>query len=166
MLRLESLTQVLSRRRLALFSLLLVSVEVGAQHPVLAPTSNTTIVVTSAPLRYSSITVPAGVTVRFVAPGFGPNSMACQQSFIVMAMWMSMAPSRFPQTAPMCLPPAGLPPEQGLQACSAARVSEPLTFRREEVGTLSPMVQRSPSASKAVVLVVRWSSTTFRAHFM
>lgn len=42
---------------------------VRAQPPVLAPTANTTIVVPNGPLHYSSIHVPAGVTVRFVAPG-------------------------------------------------------------------------------------------------
>jgi len=75
MLFIESVAQVLGSCYLYMILLLLVGVEVDAQHPVLAPTSNTTIVVTSAPLRYSSITVPAGVTVRFVAPGFGPNSI-------------------------------------------------------------------------------------------
>jgi hypothetical protein len=58
----------------ALGSLGLVT-SVRAQHPVLAPTSNTTIVVSSAPLHYSAITVPVGVTVRFVAPGGGRSSV-------------------------------------------------------------------------------------------
>lgn len=47
---------------------------VSAQHPALAPSANTTIVVNGT-VHYSSILVPAGVTVRFVAPGFGPLSV-------------------------------------------------------------------------------------------
>ncbi|MGE3171705.1 MAG: hypothetical protein AB7O97_03705 [Planctomycetota bacterium] len=47
---------------------------VRAQHPALSPTSDITIVV-SGPLHYSSILVPAGVTVRFTAPGFGSSSV-------------------------------------------------------------------------------------------
>jgi hypothetical protein len=45
------------------------TVAVRAQHPALAPMADTTIVVPSGPLNYSSILIPAGVTVRFVAPG-------------------------------------------------------------------------------------------------
>lgn len=40
-----------------------------AQAPVLAPTVDTFLVVPSGPLHYSSIHVPAGVTLGFVAPG-------------------------------------------------------------------------------------------------
>lgn len=47
-----------------------------AQTLPLAPTADTTIVVPSGTLHYSSILVPAGVTVRFVAPGFGPASLS------------------------------------------------------------------------------------------
>lgn len=64
-----------------LVQLSLVMASVGAQHPVLAPTSDTTIVVSTAALHYSAITIPAGVTVRFVAlltflwaPGADTNS--------------------------------------------------------------------------------------------
>lgn len=43
---------------------------VAAQYPVLAPTANMTILVSSTtPLHYSSILIPAGVRVLFVAPG-------------------------------------------------------------------------------------------------
>lgn len=45
------------------------------QPPPLAPTGDVTIVVPNGPLHYSSILVPAGVTVRFVAPGGGSGSM-------------------------------------------------------------------------------------------
>jgi hypothetical protein len=45
-----------------------------AQYP-LTPTINTTIVVPPGALHYSVIHIPAGVTVRFVAPGFGPSSI-------------------------------------------------------------------------------------------
>lgn len=56
-------------RRLAssLVALIGIGTDLPAQHPPLAPTSNVTIVVTG-PLHYSSITVPAGVSVRFVLP--------------------------------------------------------------------------------------------------
>jgi hypothetical protein len=47
----------------------------GAQNPPLAPTSDTTIVVPSGALHYTSVLIPAGVTVKFVAPGFGPGSL-------------------------------------------------------------------------------------------
>lgn len=39
-----------------------------AQNPVLAPTADVTIFVTAATMRYSSISIPAGVTVRFAQP--------------------------------------------------------------------------------------------------
>ncbi|MCA8977233.1 MAG: hypothetical protein KDC98_21100 [Planctomycetes bacterium] len=42
---------------------------------MLAPTSDTTITVSGAMLHYSSIHIPAGVTVRLVAPGFGWTSV-------------------------------------------------------------------------------------------
>jgi hypothetical protein len=45
------------------------TVAVRAQHPPLAPTVDTTIVVAAGTLYYSSIMIPSGVTVRFVAPG-------------------------------------------------------------------------------------------------
>jgi hypothetical protein len=45
------------------------------QPPPLAPTDDVTIVVPNGPLHYSSILVPAGVTVRFVAPGGGSGSI-------------------------------------------------------------------------------------------
>jgi hypothetical protein len=45
------------------------------QHPPLTPTVNTTIVVPVGELHYSSIDIPIGVTVRFVAPGFGGLSI-------------------------------------------------------------------------------------------
>lgn len=51
------------------------AVTVRAQPPALAPTVDTTIVVPAGPLHYSYIDVPAGVTVRFVAPGFGWSSV-------------------------------------------------------------------------------------------
>lgn len=47
----------------------------AAQAPVLAPVVDTTIVVGSTPLHYSAVMIPAGVTVRFVAPGIGPASI-------------------------------------------------------------------------------------------
>ncbi|MGE3171226.1 MAG: hypothetical protein AB7O97_01290 [Planctomycetota bacterium] len=61
-------------RTLLAFGPLCGAAAVRAQHPALSPTSDTTIVV-SGPLHYSSISVPAGVTVRFTAPGFGPFSV-------------------------------------------------------------------------------------------
>jgi hypothetical protein len=51
------------------------AVTVRAQYPPLAPTTNTTIVVPSGVMHYGSIHIPAGVTVRFVAPLFGPASI-------------------------------------------------------------------------------------------
>ena len=62
------------RTVLALLSLC-APIAVRAQYPPLAPTADTTIVVPSGVLHYSSIHVPAGVTVRFVAPGFGSSSV-------------------------------------------------------------------------------------------
>jgi hypothetical protein len=64
------------RNLLAVFAAvpLFLSAGARAQYPPLAPTSNTTIVVPTGVLHYSSIHVPAGVTVRFVALGFGPSS--------------------------------------------------------------------------------------------
>jgi len=58
-----------------------------AQFPPLAPTSDTTIVV-SGPLHYSSIVVPVGVTVRFVLPAtfpppFFPAVISCDGDAIV-----------------------------------------------------------------------------------
>lgn len=58
-----------------------------AQHPPLAPTTDTSIVV-SGPLRYSSILVPVGVTVRFVLPvvwppPFRPAVVLCDGDAIV-----------------------------------------------------------------------------------
>jgi hypothetical protein len=50
------------------------TVQGTAQSQVLAPTVSTTIVV-NGPLRYSTIHIPAGVTVRFRAPGFGFGSV-------------------------------------------------------------------------------------------
>ena len=53
---------------------LCLSATARSQHPVLAPTSDTTITVSSSVLHYSSIDIPTGVTVRFVVPGYGPVS--------------------------------------------------------------------------------------------
>lgn len=47
---------------------------VCAQPPTLSPLVDTTIVVPAGVLHYSAINIPVGVTVRFVAPGFGPLS--------------------------------------------------------------------------------------------
>ncbi|MCA8973380.1 MAG: hypothetical protein KDC98_01595 [Planctomycetes bacterium] len=64
----------------------------NAQHPVLAPTSDTTITVGSGALHYSSILIPAGVTVRFAAPGLGgytpgtPAVVFCDGDAIVHGM--------------------------------------------------------------------------------
>ena len=58
-----------------MFVLLLAVDLLRAQYPPLAPTVNTTIVVPAGALHYSSINIPAGVTVRFVAPGVGPASI-------------------------------------------------------------------------------------------
>jgi len=55
------------RGSLFCLTLCFVAVPASAQNPVLAPTVDTSIVVTG-PLHYGSIQVPAGVTVRFVAP--------------------------------------------------------------------------------------------------
>ena len=71
-----------------LVQLSLVMASVGAQHPVLAPTSDTTIVVSTAALHYSAITIPAGVTVRFVTPvvwpiPFAPAVVVCDGDAIV-----------------------------------------------------------------------------------
>lgn len=49
---------------------------VRAQHPPLAPTSDTTIVVPFGALHYSLIHIPAGVTVKFIAPGGVPGMPA------------------------------------------------------------------------------------------
>ena len=57
----------------AVLSVLLCVAVASAQPPVLAPTADTIIVVGTGPLHYASVHVPAGVTVRFVAPGFGPS---------------------------------------------------------------------------------------------
>jgi hypothetical protein len=46
-----------------------------SQHPALNPTASTTIVV-NGPLHYSSIDIPNGVTVRFVAPNVLPRPFA------------------------------------------------------------------------------------------
>ncbi len=73
----SSVSQAPFRPRAMLVIVLLgAQAAVGAQHPMLAPTSDTTIVVPSGVLRYSSIQIPVGVTVRFVALGFGPLSVA------------------------------------------------------------------------------------------
>lgn len=53
--------------------LLCAAVSVRAQHPALAPTANTTIVVPNGVMHYSSINIPAGVTVQFLAPGGAPG---------------------------------------------------------------------------------------------
>lgn len=45
-----------------------------AQHPPLAPTATTTIVVSTGVLQYSSIQIPAGVAVRFVVAGGGQQN--------------------------------------------------------------------------------------------
>jgi hypothetical protein len=73
------------------------AVVLSAQHPPLAPTANTTIVVPNGPLHYGSINIPAGITVRFVAPGFGslstPNMPAvviCDGDAIVHgSLWLA-----------------------------------------------------------------------------
>jgi hypothetical protein len=57
-----------------MFLLLGVGLPLAAQHPALAPTVDTTIVVTGGVLHYSTIHVPAGVSVRFEAPGWGSQS--------------------------------------------------------------------------------------------
>ena len=51
-----------------------------AQYPALAPTSNT-VISTSGPLHYSSILIPAGVTVRFT--GTAPAVVSCDGDCIV-----------------------------------------------------------------------------------
>ncbi len=66
-----------------LVQLSLVMASVGAQHPVLAPTVDTTIVVSAAALHYSAIAIPTGVTVRFVAPGFGPQSLPGMSAIVL-----------------------------------------------------------------------------------
>lgn len=45
--------------------------ELHSQNPVLAPANDTTVTVAAFPIRYASISIPIGVKVRFVAPGFG-----------------------------------------------------------------------------------------------
>jgi hypothetical protein len=54
-----------------LLLLLCVTTSLRAQYPPLAPTADTTIVVSSGALQYSSISIPVGVTVRFEAPSPG-----------------------------------------------------------------------------------------------
>lgn len=56
---------------------------VRAQPPVLAPTVDTYIVVPAGPLHYSSIHVPVGVTLGFVAPG-GPFMPVPNQPAVVI----------------------------------------------------------------------------------
>ena len=64
------------------------AVPASAQYPVLAPTVDTSIVVTG-PLHYSSIHIPPGVTVRFVLPPntwpipFTPAVVRCDGDAIV-----------------------------------------------------------------------------------
>lgn len=60
----------------ALLALLVLCVALlRAQPQPLAPTANLTIVVPAGPLHYSSIHIPAGVDVRFVAPTVGSMSV-------------------------------------------------------------------------------------------
>ena len=59
------------RRILFCLTLCSAAAAVSAQHPALSPTADMTIVVNSGVLHYSSISIPAGVTVRFMAPGLG-----------------------------------------------------------------------------------------------
>jgi hypothetical protein len=72
----------------AIAALCLTSFAILAQHPVLAPTANISIVVTT-PLHFSAIHIPHGVTVRFVAPlvpGFIPSLPAvihCDRDIVI-----------------------------------------------------------------------------------
>jgi hypothetical protein len=59
------------------------AVSLRAQFPPLSPTTNMTIVVPSGMLHYSSIYIPLGVTVRFVAPGFGPLSVPSMPAVVL-----------------------------------------------------------------------------------
>lgn len=63
-------TSVWLRRAQSLLACI-VTGEALAQYPTLAPTVDTTIVVSGNVLHYSTIDIPSGVTVRFVAPGLG-----------------------------------------------------------------------------------------------
>ena len=76
-------SSVLCMRAALALLFLCAPVVVRAQYPPLAPTADTTIVVPSGVLHYSSIHVPAGVTVRFVAPGTGPASVPGMPAVVV-----------------------------------------------------------------------------------
>ncbi len=56
---------------------------VNGQIPALAPTTDATIVVPIGVLRYSTIQIPTGVTVRFVAPGFGGLSVTGMPALVI-----------------------------------------------------------------------------------
>jgi hypothetical protein len=71
-----------------LFPSVVLTLGPSAQHPVLAPTSNTVITAGASPLHYSAIQIPAGVTVRFVCPAgwptpFTPAVVHCDGDAIV-----------------------------------------------------------------------------------
>jgi hypothetical protein len=75
--------RVLGLRAPAVFVAFCALSAVRAQNPPLTPTADTTIVVPSGALHYSSILIPAGVTVKFVAPGFGPSSVTGMPAMVL-----------------------------------------------------------------------------------